>query len=326
MTAGTKAAVTTETKVGVFVLASIAVMVFTLIYLVNAEFRGGGVHFRTYLRYAGGLEAGNDVLFAGITAGKVMAVRPWAQDPTRIEILLQLKRGIPVNEKSVAKLGSISLMSDPALMITPGSNAARRLAPGAVIPSEEALSIDDLEGEVSTLAKNANTLVAQAQGELGGISTDTRKLLGNLNSITGPPNQKRIETLLEQTNELVATERPKIDRIANQLLALTQHADAVMSKMGPVVDHADGAIQNANSTVGDLRTKDLAELQSTLKEARGLLANMQVILRANDYKLDDTIENLRIATENLDQLTDSLKQRPWSLIRVKQDKDRKVPQ
>jgi ABC-type transporter Mla subunit MlaD len=326
VTAGTKAAVTTETKVGVFVLASIAVMVFTLIYLVNAEFRGGGVHYRTYLRYAGGLEAGNDVLFAGITAGKVMAVRPWAQDPTRIEILLQLKRGIPVNEKSVAKLGSISLMSDPALMITPGSNAARRLAPGAVIPSEEALSIDDLEGEVSTLAKNANTLVAQAQGELGGISTDTRKLLGNLNSITGPPNQKRIETLLEQTNGLVATERPKIDHIADQLLALTQHADAVMAKMGPVVDHADGAIQNANATVGDLRTKDLAELQSTLKEARDVLGTMQVMLRANDHKLDDTIENLRIATENLDQLTDSLKQRPWSLIRVKQDKDRKVPQ
>jgi len=318
--------VTTEAKVGIFVLASLALMAYTLIHLVNAEFRGGGVPYRTYLSYAGGLQAGNDVLYAGINAGKVKAVRPWVKDPTRIEILLQLKKEIPVNEKSVAKLGSISLMSDPALMITPGSNAARRLAPGAVIPSEEALSIDDLEGEVSTLAKNANTLVAQAQGELGGISTDTRKLLGNLNSITGPPNQKRIESLLEQTNGLVATERPKIDHIADQLLALTRHADAVMAKMGPVVDHADGAIQNANATVGDLRTKDLAELQSTLKEARDVLGTMQVMLRANDYKLDDTIENLRIATENLDQLTDSLKQRPWSLIRVKQTADRKVPQ
>jgi ABC-type transporter Mla subunit MlaD len=318
--------VTTEAKVGIFVLASLALMAYTLIHLVNAEFRGGGVPYRTYLSYAGGLEAGNDVLFAGITAGKVTAVRPSAADPTRIEILLQLKKEIPVNEKSVAKLGSISLMSDPALMITPGSNAARRLAPGTVIPSEEALSVADLEGEISALAKNANTLVTQAQGELGGISTDARNLLGNLNSITGPPNQKRIETLLEQTNGLVATERPKIDHIADQLLALTQHADAVMAKMGPVVDHADGALQNANATVGELRTKDLAELQSTLKEARDVLATMQVILRANDSKLDDTVENLRIATENLDQLTDSLKQRPWSMIRVKQDKDRKVPQ
>jgi len=50
-----------------------------------------------------------------------------------------------------------------------------------------------------------------------------------------------------------------------------------------------------------------------------------VLVRANDYKIDDTIENLRTATENLDQLTESVKQRPWSLIRVKQPEDRKMP-
>jgi len=63
-----------------------------------------------------------------------------------------------------------------------------------------------------------------------------------------------------------------------------------------------------------------------LNEARSLLANMQLMMRANEYKVDDTIENLRIATDNLDQLTDSLKQRPWSLVRIRQTKDRKVPQ
>jgi hypothetical protein len=50
-----------------------------------------------------------------------------------------------------------------------------------------------------------------------------------------------------------------------------------------------------------------------------------VIVRANDYKIDDTIENLRTATENLDDLTESVKQRPWSLIRIRQPEDRKVP-
>ena len=49
------------------------------------------------------------------------------------------------------------------------------------------------------------------------------------------------------------------------------------------------------------------------------------MVRANDYKIDDTVENLRVATDNLDQLTDSLKQRPWSLVRIKQPQDRKVP-
>jgi hypothetical protein len=69
----------------------------------------------------------------------------------------------------------------------------------------------------------------------------------------------------------------------------------------------------------------LVDLQNTLLQAKALLADMQVMVRANDYKIDDTMENLRTATDNLDQLTDSLKQRPWSLIRIKQPKGREVP-
>jgi len=56
-----------------------------------------------------------------------------------------------------------------------------------------------------------------------------------------------------------------------------------------------------------------------------LLQSLQVIVRANDYKIDDTVENLREATDNLNQFTNSLKQRPWSLIRTMQPGDRQVP-
>jgi len=63
-----------------------------------------------------------------------------------------------------------------------------------------------------------------------------------------------------------------------------------------------------------------------LQQARALLSDMQVVVRSNDYKIDDTIDNLRTATDNLDQLTEPLKQRPWSLVRIRQPKERKVPQ
>jgi hypothetical protein len=52
---------------------------------------------------------------------------------------------------------------------------------------------------------------------------------------------------------------------------------------------------------------------------------MQIVVRANDYKINDTVENLREATDNLNQFTSSLKQRPWSLVRIKQPADRQVP-
>src|SRR6266478_4819233 len=125
---------TTEAKVGAFVLGCSAILAFTIIYLVSAQFSGDTVPYRTYLRYAGGLEPGASVLFGGITAGKVIAVRPSTSDPTKIEILLDVKQGTPLNEKSVAKLGLVSIMSGAALSITTGSNDARRLPPGAIIP------------------------------------------------------------------------------------------------------------------------------------------------------------------------------------------------
>jgi ABC-type transporter Mla subunit MlaD len=235
-------------------------------------------------------------------------------DPTKIEILLDVKQGTPLNEKSVAKLGMTSVMSGASLSITTGSNDAKRLAPGSSIQSQEAVSLDEIAGKMAGVADNANGLIIQARGELEGITTDARSLLANLNNVTGKPTQQKIQAVLDNVNGLLATERPKIDRLADQLNTLTQHADAT--------------IQNVNGTVTDAREplrKDLTELQTTLQQAKQLLADMEVMVRANDYKIDDTVENLRVATDNLDQLTDSLKQRPWSLIRIKQPKEREVP-
>jgi len=152
------------------------------------------------------------------------------------------------------------------------------------------------------------------RGELHGISGDARTLLANLNTVTGKPNQQKVRAVLDNVNAMLVTERPKIDRLTDQLNVLSQHADET--------------IQNVNGTVTDMREpvrKDLAELQNTLLQAKQLLADMQVLVRANDYKIDDTIENLRTVTENLDDLTESVKQNPWSLVRIRQPEDRKVP-
>ena len=306
---------TTEAKVGAFVLGCFAILAFTVIYLVNAQFSGDAAPYRTYLRYAGGLEPGASVLFGGINVGKVTSVRPWTSDPTKIEILINVKQGTPLNEKSVAKLGLTSVMSGASLSITTGSNDAKRLPPGSAIQSQEAASLDEIAGKMAGVADNANGLITQARAELEGITGDARNLLANLNTVTGPPTQRKVQTALDHVNTLLATEGPKIDRLTDQLNTLAEHADAT--------------VQNVNGTVADAREplrNDLAELQTTLQQAKQLLADMQVMVRANDYKIDDTVENLRVATDNLDQLTDSLKQRPWSLIRIKQPQDRKVPQ
>jgi len=305
---------TTEAKVGAFVVACASVLAFTIVHLVNAQLSGHTVAYRTYLRYAGGMEPGAQVLFGGINVGKITAVRPWTSDPTRIEILLDVKDNTPLNEKSVAKLGLVSVMSGAALSISTGSNDARRLPAGSIIASQEAASLDEITDKMATAADNANGLITEVRGELEGISGDARTLLANLNTVAGKANQQKIQAVLDNVNAMIATDRPKIDHLTDELNALSQHADET--------------VQNVNGAVSDLHEpirNDLVNLQSTLLQAKQLLGDMQVLVRANDYKIDDTIDHLRTATENLDELTDSVKQRPWSLIRIKQPEDRKIP-
>jgi phospholipid/cholesterol/gamma-HCH transport system substrate-binding protein len=321
--------VSIEAKVGAFVIVCLLLLGVTVFYVGNDQWGSHLTPYKTYLRYAGGVAPGTDVLFGGIQAGRVTGVKPSVEDPTRIEILLEVKEGTPVNENSMAKLGSVSLMSSAAVSITTGTNDAPRLKAGQVIRSEETVSIDDMTRKLSGIADSAQGLITQVQGELKDITGDSRRLLANLNDVTGPPNRRQIALLLQNVNSLVATESPKIDALAEQLLVVSRNADTVVKKIGPLVDHTDATVSNVNLTIDQLREpirQDLAQLQSTMAQAKSMMATIQTLVRANDPNITETIENLRVATENIDQLTDQVKQRPWSLVRIRQPKDRKVPQ
>jgi hypothetical protein len=63
-----------------------------------------------------------------------------------------------------------------------------------------------------------------------------------------------------------------------------------------------------------------------MDQAKSTMKTIQTLVRANDENISETVDNLRVATENLDVWTEQVKQRPWSLVRIRQPKDRKMPQ
>jgi phospholipid/cholesterol/gamma-HCH transport system substrate-binding protein len=312
----------TEAKVGALVVFSALILCATVYFLGTAQFGRTRTAYRAYFKYAGGLEPGTDVLFGGITMGKVTAVRPDANDPTRIEVDLEVKQGTPVNTKSLAKLGSVSLMSSPVLSITTGSNDSPRLQAGAVIPTLETVSLDDMQREVAALAESAQTLIAAVHIDVDNITSDTRQVLANVNDLTGEANRQHVARILANSDAMIARTSPQIDRIATNL-------ETVTGKMGPTVDNVNSTVTNANGTITVLRDHtqtDLVELQKTLVEVRGLVDNLQAVVRTNQQNIAYTLENIRMATDHLNDFTESVNERPWSLIRIKQPKDRKVPE
>lgn len=240
-----------------------------------------------------------------------------------------MKSGTPLNQKSTARVGAISIMTTPALMITTGSNEAGRLSAGSVVPSAESLSLEEIEGRVGKLAESADALIVDLRRAIPALTGDARMFLANLNQISGAQNQKRVEQILAGLDTLLYRESPKIAQITDQISELTKHADSVVVSVGPVVKHVDQAVVNIDDTVKAVRqplTKDLSELEGALQAAQTVLSDVHSLVGSNEGDIGETFRNLRSASENVRVLSESLKQRPWSLIRTKQPADRRVPQ
>jgi ABC-type transporter Mla subunit MlaD len=320
---------TTEAKVGVFVIGSLLILGSATYLVYTTQNVRGQVPYKTHLRYAGGLSSGAAVLFGGIKVGQVAAVRPWSEDPTRIEIRFAVTSGTPMNQKSTARVGTVGIMATPSLMITTGSNEAGRLSAGDVVPSAETLSLEEMGDRAGKLAESADALVTELRKAIPALTGDARTFLGNLNQISGAQNQKRIEQILASVNTLLDRESPKVAQITDQISELAKHADSIVGSVEPVVKHVDQTVVDVDNTVTAIReplTKDLAELESTLQSAQTVLAGVQNVVGSNEADIGETVRNLRTASENVRVLSDSLKQRPWSLIRTKQSVDRRVPQ
>ena len=319
----------TEAKVGAFVIVSLLALGLSVYYVTQTQTVKGQVVFKTYFRFAGGLAPGASVLFGGIKAGQVDDVRSSPEDPTRIQVTFNVKADTPLNENSKARSGTVTVMGTPALLITTGTNDARRLDPGEAVRSEEPVGLDEVAKRATAAADAATALMANLSRELPALTGDIRTVLGNANEITGPSNQKRIASILSEFEGMLNRESPKIARITDEMSTLVQHADSLVYSANPIPANINDAVTKANDLLAAVReplVKDLADLNTVIQQAHDTLAGVQSVLGENRQDVAETVQNLRDASENVRALTESLKQRPWNLVRTTQPVDRKVPQ
>ena len=192
-----------EAKVGAFVVVSLIVFVYTFITVANKQLAGEKVQYKTYFTFAAGLDPGTAVRFGGLKAGVVERVRPWEDDQTKVEVIFEVRGDIPVNADSVAKLASLSALGQNYLEITTGSNEAPRIEPGGIIQSEEAVTVDDIMQKFGNLADTASDLMADMRGDMARVIERAEVLLNNLNEITGDKEPREHGT--------VAAERKRND-------------------------------------------------------------------------------------------------------------------
>jgi phospholipid/cholesterol/gamma-HCH transport system substrate-binding protein len=317
-----------ELKVGAFVLVSVAIFMATFAYVAGVQIRGSHIRYKTYFKYAGGVDPGSLVRFGGMKAGTITAIHPSPEDPTKIEVVFEIKQGVPVNADSIAMLTSLSPLGDKYLEITTGTNKARPLPGGATIPSTEPVSLDDLAKQASAVIPTVQSTLRDVQKDIDQLTGDARVVLANFQSMTGPQNQRNLTLVLANTRELLDRETPRIDRVLQNVERASSKASDTFDEIHTAARNANDTISNANRTIDEIRDPikaGLAELQLTMTDARGLITDLNTVVSSNRSNINDTLENFRAASENLRDLTASVKQQPWMLIRGKPAPDRAVP-
>jgi phospholipid/cholesterol/gamma-HCH transport system substrate-binding protein len=318
-----------EIKVGVVVTVA------ALLFLVALVFVGGvnllrqkKVEYTTYFKFAGGLEPGSVVRFGGFKVGTIKSASLDQGDSTRIQVVLEVDKGTPVRTNSKARISSLGFLGENYLEISAGTRDAALLPERSEIPSVEIVQLADVFNNVNAITLNATKLVNDLDDRVLALSDNANLLIKNLNEVVSPENKEHFSSVLANTDGMLKESRPHMEKtLANLETASGKVAPSIdnlnvtIGKANKMTDHLDGVVVENRKEIHDT----LLRLQTSLAEAEQMINNLDDTLGANRGNLDETLENIRATSENLKQFTDTLKQHPYSLIRIKTEKDRLPP-
>lgn len=316
-----------QAKVGIVVILAAVLLTAALFAIANIHPGTKAVDYKAYFKFGGGMEPGAPVRFAGLKVGRVNEVVVDPQDATRVEVRFQVKADTPIRSDSLATISALTPLTENYIEITPGKSGTV-LPAGSVVPSQEMQDIQALIRKMSGLADTAQPLIVDLRANLNKISERADVLLAQLNDVTGPDNRQHFGSILKETDGMIKTNSPKVDATLTNLKDATDKFKPLMDDLKNTNAKLQKVMDSANEMVAEDREplrKSLLELEKTLVSTRATVEQLQSTLVYNNDNIDSMLENFRQISENIREFSDTVKQKPYSLIRVKNPPERVPP-
>lgn len=138
-----------ELSVGIFVLLGIAAIAYLAIQVGTGSVVGGDTYLlESRFTNAGGLHPGSSVMVAGVTVGRVEAVRIEPTDFSAI-VTMRVLSGLQLPTDSMASIKTTGLIGDKFISLSPGADETS-MKPGARITlTESAVDLESLIGKMA---------------------------------------------------------------------------------------------------------------------------------------------------------------------------------
>jgi phospholipid/cholesterol/gamma-HCH transport system substrate-binding protein len=332
-----------ELKIGVLTIIAVAIAVLTIFLLTGSRgFFWQRYSLKTQFVSVAGLKAGSPVRVAGVEVGSVRSVDLVGD---KVDVTIEVNKDMRqrITDRSTATLGSVSLLGESAVDITPASS-------GTPIPEWGYIPERVQRGMLSTMAPEASegieqitklvTDVRQGKGTVGKLMTDEQlynemqKFVASANEVTTTIRKGRgsvgrllndpkaaealegslsnLETMTQRINAGQGSlgKLLKDDEFAKSLTAATNNFQALTDRMN-----------KGEGTVGKLMTDD-----AMFKKMNALTDRLDLLVtRVNDgqgtvgllLKDKQLYENMNGAVADFRQLLAEIRKDPKKYLNVK---------
>jgi phospholipid/cholesterol/gamma-HCH transport system substrate-binding protein len=292
----------TELRVGVFVLAGLAVMALGIFYVTGGATFSPKYRLFTYMPEVEGLQVGAPVTVSGLTVGAVETIvfNPSPEDPAHnVKIVLRINKKFEENIRtdSAATLVTVGLLGDRYVSISRGVKGPE-LQAGATVPSTQAKAIEqmvergvELEDKLGALTDQINAIVTDVHsgsGTVGKLLYD-QALYNHLNATAAN---------LDHMSGVTAEGRNSVGKLFT--------SDELYTKLDATMGHAQnilGAVEDQKGSLGKLIYDPAVhdQLNQFLNHGNSLLADAQAGKGTlGKFITDDSLfVNLRDASANV---------------------------
>lgn len=277
-----------ETIVGLFVVASLAALLFMVLVIAREEgLWQDYVKYQAVFKNVGGLKRGSEVRLAGVTVGSVTdtAIRSDGKILVTFEVMARHKDQL--REDSRASIGSIGLLGDRSLDLTPGSPDKPVLPPGGLMAGVEPLdlqellaraapSLESIQETFANLAKITEDM-SDPQGDfkqaVANIKDTFHKInagKGTLGLLVSDPH------LYKQTLDMVTGAQDFVESLNNPqgALGMLLHDPAFKADLQKILKEID--VMTVNLRQGSVPLSQvLEELPALVKKVRAFLDNLE---------------------------------------------------
>lgn len=305
-------------KLGVFVVASFALLIGTVIFLAAQSLQKETIPYKTYLNEAvTGLELGSPVKFRGVTVGNVSNI-DIAPDRRHVEITMdlaveridRLNLGRKEGRKTIfnvpadlrVQLGSTGLTGVKYLQMD-FFDPAMYPAPPLPFPVAQN-TIPAAPSALKNIEDSIVTTVQRMPDVMNRLAATLERADSVMASVESSKLPERTAELIAEINGTVKSTRGSVERL--DTAKLSRQAQTTMAKL-------DEATSSFNSLLAVVQADK--GLVSRAEGATSAIGDVARNAKGVGREIEDTLRDVRDAAQSIQRLSDALERDPDMLLK-----------